>query len=160
MNIEIKQDLGEIREPTGMKKWVDWIGRRFGMGGATPYVTNPAGQPIQVCHYPGQPVETTTGTADAMAPEGVNHVAIPASSTVYRLPKPGALYCFLAVGNSAYVKDGLGGIPTATTTVSTGYDICCPEGALIGPFKMSGPMYAIIGNSAAGVLQIFRKIGS
>ena len=123
-------------------------------------ITNPEGQPSQVTTPPGLPIETRAGEKDAMLPVAANHVAIPATSTIYTLSKPGALFYFLATGNAAYIKDGLGGIPTATTTVATGYDICCPEGALIGPFKMTGPMYAIIGNSAAGVLQIFRKIGS
>jgi len=78
-----------------------------------------------------------------------NCVAITAGSVQFTIAAS-TYYEICAVGNSAYVLMGTN--PTATTTVTTGYDFIVPEGVCLRPTQYSAAKAAVIGATAAGVL--------
>lgn len=82
-------------------------------------------------------------------PTATNVEAITNASTTYTLPTPAGLYKLIAVGNSCYVTEGA----TPTATVG-GKGIYCPEGVWTGPFKITGPVIAVIASVTAGNLYI------
>jgi hypothetical protein len=117
------------------------------------YISNPPGQAIQTTSIDA---DTTKGFVDLSTAS--NCVAITASSVAKLLPEAGGVYYLLAVGNSCYVLTGGVGV-TATATVTTGFGTICPEGVLLGPWKLNGPYIAVIGATTAGNLCIIHVRG-
>jgi hypothetical protein len=117
------------------------------------YVTNPPGRATLTTSVD---VDKSKGVVDLSTAS--NCVAITASSVAKLLPEAGGVYYLLAVGNSCYVLTGGVGV-TATATVTTGFGTICPEGVLMGPWKLNGPYLAVIGATAAGNLCIIHVRG-
>lgn len=83
-------------------------------------------------------------------------LAIGAASAQYVLPAGGDPYIVCARGNRVFVECGIAGV-VATTAVG-GYVFSVPDGACIGPVRLTGPNCAYIGTVAVGAVEFLHIV--
>ena len=100
----------------------------------------------------GSPLQGLLADADV-----ASTLAIPAPGAVqYVLPVAGDPYIVCARGNRVFIECGAPGV-VATTAVG-GYVFSVPDGACIGPVRLTGPNCSYIGTVAVGAVEFLHIV--
>ena len=83
-------------------------------------------------------------------------VAIPAISAQYVLPTAGDQYVVCARGNRVFIECGAVGV--VVVPAAGGYTFSVPDGACMGPMRLTGPNCAIIGLAAVGEVEFLHIV--
>ena len=120
-------------------------------------------QPVGKCYDPGAAtgefprIRCTGGfMGDPMSgllddDDVASALGIPAVSAQYVLPVAGDPYVICTQGNQAFVECGAPGV--VVTMLAGGYVLSVPAGTCRGPYRLTGPNCAYIGNAAIGVIE-------
>jgi len=103
------------------------------------------------------PIYVARGYQDAAIDDDLvaGSINLAASSTSYTLPAAGDAYMVCARGNRAYVECGTA---VTVTTSAGGYVFSVPDGACVGPLRLTGPDCAHIASSAVGQIEFIRFV--
>ena len=83
-------------------------------------------------------------------------IAIGAASAQYVLPTAGDPYIICARGNRAFVECGAVGV--VAVAAAGGYTFSVPDGACIGPVRLTGPNCAFLGLAAVGEIEFLHIV--